>query len=215
MTVLVGARDKDRGEAAVAGLRDGGATAEFLRIDVSDDVSARDAADEIGTRFGRLDVLVNNAAIKLEFHPSPPSEASMEVVRQTYATNVFGTIAVTLAMLPLLRASYGGRIVNLTSGLGSLTYASDQDSVYAHRPLLGYSTAKTAVNAVTVQFANELRGTAIKVNAADPGMTRTDMTKNSVDRTPEEAARLALRLATLPADGPTGQVFDDDGPVPW
>jgi NAD(P)-dependent dehydrogenase (short-subunit alcohol dehydrogenase family) len=215
LTVLVGARDEGRGRAAADQMRTTGAAAEFLQIDVSDDASVRAAADEVGRRFGKLDVLVNNAAIKLEFHPSPPSETSMDVVRQTYATNVFGTISVLLAMLPLLRASPSGRVVNMTSGLGSLTYASDQDSVYAHRPLLGYSTGKAAVNAVTVQFANELRGTAIKVNAADPGMTRTDMTKNSVDRTPEEAARLPIGLATLPADGPTGGVFDDDGPVPW
>lgn len=215
MTVLVGARDPNRGAAAVAALRSAGAALELLRIDVTDDVSVRAAAAEVAARHGRLDVLINNAAIKLEFHPAPPSGTSLDVVRQTYATNVFGTVAVTLAMLPLLRAAPAGRVVNLTSGLGSLAYASDQDSVYAHRPLLGYSTAKSAVNAVTVQFANELRGSAVKVNAADPGMTRTDMTRNAVDRTPEEAARLVLRLATLPADGPTGGVFDADGPVPW
>ncbi|HVV29976.1 MAG TPA: SDR family NAD(P)-dependent oxidoreductase [Mycobacteriales bacterium] len=215
-TVLLGARDVGRGEQARNALRDTGVDdVHLVAIDVADDASVADAAHRIDLEFGRLDTLVNNAGVKLEFHPAPPSQASMEEVRATYATNVFGTMSVTLAMLPLLRRSEAGRIVNLSSGLGSLGLAADTSTVYATKCMLGYNTSKTAINAVTLQFANELRAGPIKVNAADPGYTNTDMTHRDGARTASQAARVAIRLATLPDDGPTGAFFDNAGPLPW
>jgi NAD(P)-dependent dehydrogenase (short-subunit alcohol dehydrogenase family) len=212
---LIGARDPATGEAAVKEMQKSGIDAHFVQIDVTDDSSVARAALTIETEFGRLDVLVNNAAIKQEWHPSPPSEASLSVVRETYETNVFGTIRTIQAMLPLLRRAEPARIVNMSSGLGSLTLSTTEGSKYRERPLLSYNTSKSAVNSVTVQFANELRHTRIKVNAADPGYTNTGMTRGTGERAPEDGAVIAIRLATLGDDGPTGCFFDEHGELPW
>ena len=118
-------------------------------------------------------------------------------------------------MLPLLRKSAASRIVSLSSGLGSLTLTSDPGWEFAHLNLLAYNSSKTALNAMTVQFARELRVTPIKVTAADPGYTATDLNNHQGTRSVEQGARVAVRLATLPADGPTGGFFDEDGPLPW
>lgn len=214
-TVLVGARDRERGDEAVAELCGEGIDGRLCVIDVCDDESVATAAAAIRAEHGCLDVLVNNAAVKFEFHPAPPSHASLEMVRETYETNVFGTMRVIHAMLPLLLAAPAPRIVNVSSGLGSLTLATTPGSKYQTKPMLGYNTAKAALNSVTVQFANEFRDTALKVNVADPGYTRTDMTHNDGSRAPEQAAEVVVRLATLPDDGPTGTFFDDRGVVPW
>ena len=212
--VLVGSRTERRGEEAVSRLQGNGIDARLLLIDVTDDASVGAAAREVDEGFGRLDILVNNAAVKLEVAPSPPSECSLETVRETFETNVFGSIRVLLAMVPLLRRSDAPRIVNVSSGLGSLTLATTDGTKYMKRPLLSYNPSKAALNAVTVQFANELRGTPFKVNAADPGYANTDMT-GSGDRGPDEGAAIVVQLATLPADGPTGKFFDDLGELPW
>jgi NAD(P)-dependent dehydrogenase (short-subunit alcohol dehydrogenase family) len=213
--VLVGARDPARGEAATDALRGDGIDARLVGLDITADADIAAAAEWIDREFGVLDVLVNNAAVKLEWHPSPPSEASMSLVRETFKTNVFGTMATIQAMLPLLRRSPAGRIVNMSSGLGSLGLATTDGTAYQAKPMLSYNVAKAAVNSLTVQFANELRGTPIKVNAADPGYTNTDMTLGSGSRSADEAATVAVRLATLPDDGPTGGFFDQAGPLPW
>jgi NAD(P)-dependent dehydrogenase (short-subunit alcohol dehydrogenase family) len=215
--VLVGARDPERGGHAAGRLRADGFDAEFVALDVTSDTSVLDAARRVEATAGQLDVLVNNAAIKLETSPSPPSECTLELVRTTFETNVFGTIRTVLAMLPLMRSSLQPRIVNVSSALGSSTLATTLGSRYMEIPLLSYSTSKAALNSVTVQFANELRGTPFKVNAADPGYTKTDMTVSSrpTDRTSEEAADVVIRLATLGPDGPTGAFFDQHGEVPW
>jgi NAD(P)-dependent dehydrogenase (short-subunit alcohol dehydrogenase family) len=214
-TVLVGARDRERGDDAVRRLQAAGVDAVRCLLDVRDDESVRAAADAVRSAHGRLDVLVNNAAVKLEFHPAPPSKTTVDVVRETFETNVFGTVRVIHAMLPLLLASPSPRVVNVSSGLGSLTLATTAGSKYQAKPLLGYNTAKAALNAVTVQFANEFRDTALKINAADPGYVRTDMTRNDGSRLPEQGAAVVIRLATLADDGPTGAFFDDHGVVPW
>jgi NAD(P)-dependent dehydrogenase (short-subunit alcohol dehydrogenase family) len=214
ITVLVGARHERRGSAAVARLSDDGIDARLLSLDVTDDASVCRAAREVEAEFGRLDILVNNAAIKLETVPSPPSESSLAIVRETFETNVFGTVRVLLAMLPLLRRSEAPRIVNVSSGLGSLTLATTKGTKYFTRPLLSYNSSKAALNSVTVQFANELRGTPFKINVADPGYTRTDMT-GAGQRLPDEAAAIVIELATLPPDGPTGKFFDCHGELPW
>jgi NAD(P)-dependent dehydrogenase (short-subunit alcohol dehydrogenase family) len=214
VTVLVGSRAEHRGEEAVSRLQGDGIDARVLLLDVTDDASVSSAARQVEEGFGRLDILVNNAAVKLEVAPSPPSECSLDMVRETFETNVFGSIRMLLAMVPLLRGSDAPRIVNVSSGLGSLTLATTDVTKYMQRPLLSYNPSKAALNSVTVQFANELRGTPFKVNAADPGYTNTDMT-GSGDRRPGEGAAIVIELATLGADGPTGKFFDDHGELPW
>jgi NAD(P)-dependent dehydrogenase (short-subunit alcohol dehydrogenase family) len=215
--VLVGSRDPIRGAAAVDRLQAEGVAALPLVLDVADDTSVRAAAAKVAELGGVLDVLVNNAAVKLEVSPSPPSRASLDDVRATYETNVFGAIRMTLKMLPALLRSSSPRIVNVSSGLGSLTLATTPGSQYRDVPLLGYNSSKAALNSVTVQFANDLRDTACKVNAVDPGYTATDMTTGSrpTDRTAAAAAEVVVRFATLPPDGPTGGFFDEHGVVPW
>jgi NAD(P)-dependent dehydrogenase (short-subunit alcohol dehydrogenase family) len=213
MTVLVGARDEGRGREAAEALRSGGIRADFVRLDVIDQSTIEQAARRIEEEFGSLDILVNNAGIFID--DAPPSRLDMEVLRRTYETNFFGPVAVIRAMLPLLRKSSAGRIVNMSSGLGSLKLTTDPDWEFAHLNLLAYNSSKTALNAMTVQFAKELRDTAIKVNAADPGYTATDMNNHQGTRSVEQGARAAVRLATLPADGPSGGFFDEDGSLPW
>ena len=213
--VLLGARDAQRGEQAALQLRDAGGNAEFLPLDVTDSASIAAAAQVITQRHGVLDVLVNNAAVKLEFHPAPPSAATMDAVRETFETNVFGLIAVTQAMLPLLRKASVPRIVNVSSGLGSLTLSAFPGTKFNAKPMLSYNVAKAAVNAVTVQFANELRDSGFKINSADPGYTHTDMTLNQGGKPVARGAASIVRLATLDKDGPCGAFFDENGPIPW
>ena len=213
VTVFIGSRDEDRGRAAAEKLRAEGLDARPLRLDVTDDASVAAAASLLEKSPGRLDILVNNAGIAID--DAPPSRISMDVLRRTYETNVFGVVRVTQALLPLLRRSDAGRIVNLSSGLGSLTLNSDPSSPFAAVKYLAYNTSKSAVNAITVQFAYELRDTPIKVNAADPGYVATDMNRHQGVRSVEQGAATPVRLATLPASGPTGGYFNDEGPVPW
>ncbi len=211
MKVLVGVRDSGRGEEAVTELKAGGVDAEAIHIDVTDEASIIEAARQIDEKFGRLDVLINNAGIALE----TTSVLDMDVLRRTYDTNVFGVFAVTKAMLPLLKKSAAGRIVNMSSGLGSLTQNSDPNWPFAAVKPLAYNSSKAALNMMTVVFAAELKDTPIKVNSADPGYTATDLNQNRGTRTVEQGAIAAVRLATLPADGTTGGYYDEDGIVPW
>jgi NAD(P)-dependent dehydrogenase (short-subunit alcohol dehydrogenase family) len=216
-TVLIGSRDRARGEAAAATLQGHGVDAHAIELAVDHDESVATATRSIAERYSHLDALVNNAAVKLENVPAPPSECELDTVRATFETNVFGVIRVTTAMLGLLRRSLAPRIVNVSSGMGSLTLAAT-DPHYMSRPLLSYSAAKAALNSVTLQFANELRHTPFKVNAADPGFTNTDMVKGVLRQTSRmaaEAAVVIVNLATAGPDGPTGGFFDENGPVPW
>jgi NAD(P)-dependent dehydrogenase (short-subunit alcohol dehydrogenase family) len=213
ITVLVGARDRERGRVATEALRAEGIDAHSVTLDVTDEASIGAAAQEIEQQFGKLDILVNNAAVALDRRP--PSQLDLETFRRTYETNVFGIFAVTCAMLPLLRKAPAPRIVNMASGLASLTQTSDPNSPLFNVNLIAYNSSKTAINALTVQFANELRDTPIKVNSADPGYVATDLNQHSGPRTVQQGAKEPVRLATLPADGPTGRFFNEDGPLPW
>jgi len=213
LKVLVGARDLARGAAAADRLRADGLDVEALVIDVADAASVRAAADSISANIGRLDILVNNAGISLG-KDSLPSDADLSELRTVYETNVFGTIAVIQAMLPLLRTSEAGRIVNMSTGLASLALTRGPDAPMSFSRLLAYNSSKTALNAVTVQFANELHNTTIKVNAANPGLCATHLSGGK-GRPPAEGAKVAIALALLDADGPTGGHFGDAGQMPW
>ncbi|MCX4388212.1 SDR family oxidoreductase [Micromonospora peucetia] len=214
MRVLIGARSAQRGREAAEKLAVAGYDVSTVRLDVTDAESVAATARTIEQAYGRLDVLVNNAAVLLDFGIAP-SATPLDAVRRTFETNVLGVVAVTNALLPLLRGAPAGRIVNLSSELGSLTAATDPTSPTSRMPMVAYNVSKSAVNAVTVSYANELRDTPIKVNAADPGYCATDMNGGEGDYTPQQGASVAIRLATLPADGPSGGYFNEAGPLPW
>ena len=213
LMVLIGARDETRGAEAAAELEAQDIDAHAVRLDVTNDDSIAAAASQIEREFGRLDVLVNNAGIALD--NGPASATDVDILRRTYETNVFGVFAVTKVLLPLLKKSDAGRIVNLSSGLGSLTQNSDPSWMFAAVKPLAYNSSKAALNMMTVILAAELKDTGIKVNAVDPGFTATDLNQHRGTRTVEQGAVAAVRLATLPADGPTGGYFDEDGVVSW
>jgi NAD(P)-dependent dehydrogenase (short-subunit alcohol dehydrogenase family) len=213
LSVGVGARDEQRRESAVAKLRAAGADAFGVPLDVTDDATVAAAAGMIEGRAGRLDVLVNNAGIT-GGAPQTPTTVDPATVRTAVETNVIGVIRVTNAMLPLLRRSASPRIVNMSSSVGSLTLQTTPGAETG--PIAAaYSPSKTFLNAVTVQYAKELHATNILINAACPGFTATDLNGFRGVRSPEQGAAIAIRLATLPDDGPTGGFFDDAGVVPW
>lgn len=212
-TVGVGARNAERRESAVAKLRAGGVDAFPVPLDVTDDASVLDAARLIEDRAGRLDALVNNAGITGSA-PQMPTTVDVATVRAAVETNVIGVIRVTNAMLPLLRRSASPRIVNVSSSVGSLTRQTTPGAETG--PIsVAYAPSKSFLNAVTVQYAKELRGTNILINAACPGYCATDLNGFRGVRTPQQGAATAIRLAALPDDGPTGGFFDDEGEVPW
>ncbi|WP_214319741.1 SDR family oxidoreductase [Nonomuraea sediminis] len=210
ITAIVGARDEQRGKEAAASLGQ-----PYVRLDVTDADSVRAAAKWIEQEYGALDILVNNAGITGGYRDPVPSATPVEAFREVFETNVFGVVAVTQAMLPLLRRSAAGRIVNMTSELGSLGMAVDPDSPFKHANFVAYNSSKSALNMVTVSFAKELADTPIKVNAANPGYCATDLNDHTGFRTAEQGAAIAVRLATLDEDGPTGAYLEDAGPVPW
>jgi NAD(P)-dependent dehydrogenase (short-subunit alcohol dehydrogenase family) len=211
--VLVGARDEARGLSAVEKLKAEGADAVFVKLDVTDGATVQHAAQWIEKEFGRLDILVNNAGVaEWGFKPS---DVDLAKVREVYETNFFGPVALIQAMLPLLKKSEHGRIVNVSSSLGSLTLSSDLNSPFADFLALGYNTSKSALNSMTIQFAKELKDTLIKVNAICPGYCATDINGNSGPRSAAEGAVAAIQYATIGADGPTGGYFNDAGRLPW
>ncbi|MER5261184.1 SDR family NAD(P)-dependent oxidoreductase [Actinosynnema sp. NPDC002837] len=214
--VGVGARDRHRRDTAVQKLRAAGIDAFGVPLDVTDDASAAAAAELIADHAGGLDVLVNNAAINgvTGDGPQTPTAVDPATVRAVVETNVIGVIRVTNAMLPMLRASPSPRIVNMSSSVGSLSLQTAPGIDMGPVPA-AYLASKTFLNAVTVQYAKELGGTNILINAGCPGLTATDFTGFSGHRTPRQGAAIAIRLATLPDDGPTGEFRNDDGAVPW
>lgn len=223
-TVLVGARDEQLGSQAERALREGGAEARFLRLDVTDEKSVRQAAGWIEAQYGKLDILINNAGIARGDGSGLPSQTTLQTLRTVYETNVFGVVAVTNAMLPLLREAPAARIVNVSSEVGSIAAMTDPDSPLWPAASVPYPSSKTALNMITAMYAKELRDTPIKVNAANPGYCATDLNGRSGFRTPEQGAEVSVHLATLPADGPSGSFWgylwtadgaDSYGVLPW
>ncbi|MFB9837835.1 SDR family oxidoreductase [Actinoallomurus acaciae] len=238
LTVYLGARSPERGRSAVRELKresvpvrggrpaadpgtTGGPDIRFLPLDVTDPRSVEAAVTKIETEVGRLDVLVNNAGIMVE-RGAPTAEITAAQLRETYEVNVFGVVTMTSACVPLLRRSPNPRIVNMSSGLGSLAILSDPANPLARRAFLAYGSSKAALNALTLIYANALRAEGIKVNAAGPGLVPTD--QNAAvpfprgDRTTADGAVVPALLATIPADGPTGVFRGPDSledVIPW
>jgi NAD(P)-dependent dehydrogenase (short-subunit alcohol dehydrogenase family) len=215
-TVLLGARDPGRGEAAAAELAGEGLDARLVRLDVTDPGLITAAADLIGAEYGRLDILVNNAAISRD-RPHPPSELPVTALREIFETNVLGVVAVTNAMLPLLRKSPSACIGNVSSGLGTVAFLTDPDSPWwQYSTLLGYNSSKAALNAITLIYARELRDAGIRVNALSPGFCATDLNNHTGHSSAAEGGARIARQVTLPADGPTGVFLGEDGGTyPW
>jgi NAD(P)-dependent dehydrogenase (short-subunit alcohol dehydrogenase family) len=219
VTVIVGARDLTRGSEATERLRKQGIDAHFVQLDVTDQASMEAAARKIAQEFGgRLDILVNNAGVAPDLNP--PSQSDLEKVKATFEVNFFGPLAVTKAMLGLLKQSPAARIVNVSSALGSITRSRESDPIdspYAAYRIVGYNSSKAALNMQTVLFAGEFiaAGLPIKINAVEPGYTATDLNHHRGTQTVEEGAAEPVRLAMLPDDGPTGGFFDKNGPMPW
>jgi NAD(P)-dependent dehydrogenase (short-subunit alcohol dehydrogenase family) len=215
--VLMGARDAANGEAAAQKLQAEGYKADFIAFDVTSEASVKQAAQTVSDRYGKLDILINNAGINPEFPQGifTFEQMPLELLTQVYQTNVFGPFLAIREFLPILRQSEAGRIVNVSSTLGSLTEQSNPKSPYYAFNIVGYNSSKTALNALTVQLAKQLVGTNIKVNSACPGWVKTDLGSDAAPRNVEEGAKIIIQLATLPNDGPHGGFFDENGPIPW
>jgi NAD(P)-dependent dehydrogenase (short-subunit alcohol dehydrogenase family) len=212
--VLLGARNVERGQEAVRQLKKAGRDGvHFLAIDVTRQETITAAAKQIESEYGRLDILMNNAGINLR-GDGLPGAADVSAVEKVFDTNFFGALRVAQTMLPLLRNSAAGRIVNISSGLGSLTFNSDPTWTGRDVKLIGYNASKAALNMLTVHLAYELRDTKIKVNSANPGYTKTDLNDNQGTQPVEVGAIAATRLALLDDNGPTGGSFSKDGPDP-
>jgi NAD(P)-dependent dehydrogenase (short-subunit alcohol dehydrogenase family) len=222
LVVLVGSRDFAKGQTAAKEI---GADAHAVQLDVTDTKSIAAAAERIGKEFGHLDILINNAGISKIGQPTGTMEefvrksrisvAPLDDIRAIYETNVFGVIAVTQAMLPLLRKSKSPRIVNVSSGVGSLTRTLGPGGEHLRQIFGMYSASKTALNAITVGLALDLQAEGIKVNAACPGYTKTALNNFQGTRTVEEGARESVRLALLDDSGPTANYSSDEGTLPW
>lgn len=218
-TVLLGARSEERGREAEAKLKDEKSDVRFLHLDVDDAATHEMARQYIEENFGKLDVLVNNAGINLEGSAgeklTPASQTSLDVYRQTFETNFFNLVALTQTLLPLVRRSDAGRIVNLSSILGSMTLHADPSSPVYDAKVPAYDISKSALNAFTVHLAYELKDMPIKVNAAHPGWVKTDMGGDGAQLEIEDGARTSVELATLPADGFTGRFIHLGKELPW
>lgn len=217
--VLIGARSEEKGKEAESKLKNEGLDAEFILLDVDDVKTHESAAKYIEENYGKLDILINNAGIILDENENgngyvPASRTPQEILRKTFDTNFFNTIALTQAFIPLIKKSDAGRIVFLSSGLGSLNLHSDPNSPIYDYKVPAYDISKTALNGYAVHLAYELKDTPIKVNAAHPGSVVTDMNANG-EIPVEEGAKTSVSLATLPADGYTGKFIYLGEELPW
>jgi NAD(P)-dependent dehydrogenase (short-subunit alcohol dehydrogenase family) len=214
VTVLLAARDRQRGNAAAALLQSEGLDVHPILLDITDPASVRDAAASIAATYGRLDILVNNAGINVAGDGAPGS-TSVDVVRRVFETNFFGSLAITQAVLPLLRQSSSGRIVNLSSTLGSIAGNADKTSPYFNARLIGYNASKAALNMLTVQLVGELGDSPVIVNSVSPGYVKTDLTGNMGYLSPSEGAAIPVRIALQSEREPQGKFLDAEGEVAW
>jgi NAD(P)-dependent dehydrogenase (short-subunit alcohol dehydrogenase family) len=213
--VYLGARDKKKGQTAIDQLgKEGYSNVSLLELDVTDKTSIKNAVATFAAEQKHLDVLVNNSGIGGQ-QPQQTSTIRTEQLKEVFETNYFGAVRVTQAFLPFMHRSKFPRIVNVSSELGSLAFHAHTKSSYNSNNLMAYSTTKVALNSFTILLANELQGTPFKINSVTPGYTATDLTSFSGGSTPDEAARVIVKYATLDIDGPTGQFFSENGRIPW
>jgi NAD(P)-dependent dehydrogenase (short-subunit alcohol dehydrogenase family) len=216
VTILVGSRDLGRGEEAAEVLRGVGVDARAIRLDVVSEADRVTAAKYIEKEFGRLDILINNAGVMLDGRGgNETSTTSQKLLHETFETNFFAPIALTQLLLPLLRKSEAGRIVNLSSILGSNTLHATKGSPIYDAKTFAYDASKVALNSFTIHLAHELKGTKIKVNSAHPGWVKTDMGGEGAPMEIVDGAKTSVQLATLGDDGPTGGYFHMGEPLPW
>jgi NAD(P)-dependent dehydrogenase (short-subunit alcohol dehydrogenase family) len=222
LTVL-GVRDPEKGAAAASRLEAEGCRAEVVRLDLADASTYTAVYRYLEDRFGKLDILINNAGVWKESETASSavpdhhrtSVLPMEILRETFETNFFATVQLTQCLLPLIRKSPAGRIVNVSSIMASLTLHADPASRIYHKKIFAYDASKTALNAFTIHLAYDLKDTPIKVNSAHPGWVRTEMGGESAMLDLADGGKTSALLATLPADGPTGGYFHLGQPVPW
>jgi NAD(P)-dependent dehydrogenase (short-subunit alcohol dehydrogenase family) len=216
ITVLIGARDAARGEKAAMELKGEGIDARAVKLDVVNAADVKAAAKWIEKEFGRLDILVNNAAINLDGGMGhETSTVSQKVLRETFDTNFFAVVELTQVMLPLLRKSAAGRIVNVSSRQGSLGLLAPEGSEIYATKTFAYDASKSALNSFTLHLAHELRGTKIKVNSIHPGWVRTDMGGKNATLGLAEGAKTSVALAIVDEDGPSGGYFHLGDRLPW
>jgi NAD(P)-dependent dehydrogenase (short-subunit alcohol dehydrogenase family) len=217
--VVIGSRDSKKGEAAAAELRDEGISAEGLGFDVTKPRDHQKAYDYFAKKYSRLDILVNNAGVWKESQagsaPNQTSAVSPETLRETFTTNFLAPVALTQKLLPLIRKAPAGRIVNVSSILGSLTLHSDPNSPIYDFKTFAYDASKAALNSFTVHLAHELRDTQIKVNSAHPGWVKTEMGGPDAPMELSEGGKTSAQLATLADDGPSGGFFHLGQRLPW
>lgn len=218
VTVIAASRNKEKGLAAVKQLTDEGLDVVFLQLDIDNPADIRNAFDHINNTYGKLDILVNNAGVQIEsddWGVNNTSTISEDALRATLDTNFFNIIKLTNTLLPLLRKSEAGRIVNLSSILGSLGLHSDASSPIYDSKLFAYDTSKTALNSFTIHLAHELSGTKIKVNSAHPGWVKTDMGTDAAPMGIPDGAKTSVALALLDASGPSGKFVHLGAELPW
>ena len=216
-TVWLGSRDALKGEVSARRLRDDGVDARVVKLDVTKQRDIDAAAAQIESEFGKLDVLVNNAGTMIEkdWTKNSTSETTVENLRTTFEANLFAVFAVSKAMLSLLKKSEAGRIVNVSSILGSVSLQATKGSPTYETKLFAYNASKAALNVLTISLAHELRGTKIKVNSAHPGWVRTDLGGSAAPMNVVDGAKTMVDLATLGEDGPTGGFFHEGKELPW
>jgi NAD(P)-dependent dehydrogenase (short-subunit alcohol dehydrogenase family) len=216
VTVVLAARDPQKGEAAAAKLRAEGFDVQFLKLDVTDKADLAAASAFLEKKFGRLDILINNAGIAAEvFGTGKPSTTTEETLHRTFETNFYAPVALTKSLLPLLNKSDAGRIVNMSSILGSQALHADAKSQIYDFKTLSYDASKAALNSFTIHLAHELKDTKIKVNSAHPGWVKTDMGTDAAPMEIPEGGKTGVELALLGDNGPTGGFFHLGKPVPW
>ncbi len=218
ITILLAARDLSKGEAAAKALDAEGIDVRPVQLDVTSPADIAAVTALIQRDYGHLDILINNAGVLLEggeLIGNSTTTVSPEILRTTFDTNLFAVVALTQALLPLLREAPAARIVNMSSILGSLTFHSKPDSPIYNSKRLAYDASKAAVNSFTIHLAHALQGTPIKVNSAHPGWVKTDMGTDAAMMEIPEGAQTGVALATLPEDGPTGGYFHLGKPLPW
>lgn len=219
--VYIGARDEVRGKQAEQKLKDEGLDVKFLHLDVDNPETHKSAANTILEQYGKLDILVNNAAVSLDTQNSENrnisnvSETPIEIIKKTFDTNFFNLIQLTQTLLPLIKKSNAGRIVNVSSMLGSSTLHSNPESFIYHYKIPAYNISKSALNAFTTHLAYELKDTNIKVNAVHPGHVKTDMGGEQAPMEIEDGAKTSVYYATIDNNGPTGGFFFNQDRLPW